>query len=362
MVALYRCGRQADALRAYQRLRAVLGDELGLEPGEETRALEAAVLAQDPSLSIDRTRPPARSSEQKLPSGNLSFLWSAAAGPEGPSQRPGEASPGVLSEHRDIVADAARGHGGVLVSADGDRCLIVFTDGVSALVASVEAQRRLAACSSSAPEPMQARMGVHTGIARPSLAGDYLTVAVSQAGRLADAAHGGQVIVSAETAAMVCEALPAELSLLDRGVFLFDGFAEPQRVFQLVHPALGTSFPPLRASPALSHSLPDQRTSFVGREGSLATLDRLLGVSRLVSVVGPGGSGKTRLAVEVERGIDAFRRRRPPERPVTAHGSGARPGYGRRLLPGARGRRSRPRRFRRRLSRRAEGAPHSRQL
>jgi predicted ATPase len=142
-------------------------------------------------------------------------------------------------------------------------------------------------------------MGLHTGIARPNEEGDYHAVAVHQAARICAAAHGGQVLMSADTARMVRHFLPPEAGLVDRGAFMLNGFDEPERIYQLTHPALRSVFPPLRASPAQSHNLPDLRLSFVGRKVDSDAIEQMLEDDRLVTLVGPGGAGKTRLAVEL---------------------------------------------------------------
>jgi predicted ATPase len=105
--------------------------------------------------------------------------------------------------------------------------------------------------------------------------------------------------MSADTARMVRHFLPVEAALVDRGAFMLNGFDEPERIYQLTHPALRSVFPPLRASPAQSHNLPDLRLSFVGRKADLGAIEQMLDDARLVTLAGPGGAGKTRLAVEL---------------------------------------------------------------
>ncbi len=122
---------------------------------------------------------------------------------------------------------------------------------------------------------------------------------MQQAARIAAAGHGGQVLVSAPTAGLLHNALPTETALADRGQYLLKDFDEPQALYQLTHPDLDASFPPLRAAPAIPHNLPEVRTSFVGRHEDLATLAELVAASRLVTVAGPGGAGKTRLGLEL---------------------------------------------------------------
>ena len=122
---------------------------------------------------------------------------------------------------------------------------------------------------------------------------------MQQAARIAAAGHGGQVLVSAPTAGLLHNTLPTETALADCGQYLLKDFDEPQALYQLTHPDLEASFPPLRAAPAIPHNLPEVRTSFVGRHEDLATLAELVTASRLVTVAGPGGAGKTRLGLEL---------------------------------------------------------------
>ena len=143
-------------------------------------------------------------------------------------------------------------------------------------------------------------MGLHTGVAVPTPEGDYTAVAVHLAARLAAAGHGGQILMSAQTAALLRHLLPAS-SLVNRGVFWLPGFDEAEQIFQLVDPDLPSSFPPLLAAPAIAHNLPDVRTSFIGRDNDLKLVNELLRTGRLVTLVGPGGAGKTRLAIEAGR-------------------------------------------------------------
>jgi predicted ATPase/DNA-binding SARP family transcriptional activator len=299
MLALYRAGRQAEALRAYQRLRTTLQDQLAIDPREETRTLELAILNQDPSL---QWAPPARSAGEaaslSLPSGNLTFLFTDIEGSTGLTLRLGAAYPETLEQHRKILRSSIFSRGGIEVSTAGDGAFIVFGDAGQALAACLEAQKAFKAHKWPPGGEVRVRMGLHTGIARIAKGG-YMGLSVHEAHRICEAGHGGQVLLSAETATIVRHFLPDGCSLTDRGLFMLRGFDGPERIYQMVHREIDASFPPLRASLAQSHNLPDTQTSFVGREHELKALDGLLSEGRLVSIVGPGGVGKTRLAIEV---------------------------------------------------------------
>src|SRR5512132_220361 len=142
-------------------------------------------------------------------------------------------------------------------------------------------------------------MGLHTGEALPQ-GRDYTAVAFHQAERVSGAAHGGQVLLS-EATVRAAGHLREGLALRELGSFRLKGFAEPTRLFQLEAEDLERRFPALRAVPAAAHNVPALLTSFVGREAEIQLLGRLLDQQRLVSVVGPGGVGKTRLVLEFAR-------------------------------------------------------------
>jgi predicted ATPase/DNA-binding SARP family transcriptional activator len=301
MLALYRSGRQADALRAYQRLRKVLDEELGIEPNDEIKALEVAILNHDPDVNLAPARitPAPAPLGQPLPRGNVTFLFTDVEGSTRLLQRLESAYADVLELHRRILRSVIAAFGGMEVNTEGDGLFAVFADAGLAISACLDAQRSLTAQAWPDGVDIRVRMGLHTGIARPNEEGDYHAVAVHQAARISAAAHGGQVLMSADTARMVRHFLPPEAALVDRGAFMLNGFDEPERIYQLTHPTLRSVFPPLRASPAQSHNLPDLRLSFVGRKADSDAIEHMLDDDRLVTLVGPGGAGKTRLAVEL---------------------------------------------------------------
>ena len=233
-----------------------------------------------------------------LPTGTVTFLFTDIEGSTGLLQALGDGYPAVLDRHAAIVRRAVAGGGGFEVSTHGDAFFAVFTSPAGAVRAAVAAQRGLAAHDWSPGPPVRVRMGLHTG--EGLLGGDdYAGIDVHRAARIADAAHGGQVVLSDATRGLVQHGLDAGASLLDLGVHRLRGIDEPERLHQLVVEDLPSDFPPLRTPDTRPSNLPAQLTSFIGREEEIAEVERLLGQTRLLTLTGPGGSGKSRLALRV---------------------------------------------------------------
>ena len=194
--------------------------------------------------------------------------------------------------------------GGVVVKTTGDGLHGVFTTTRAALDAALAAQRSLGAEAWAVPGGLRVRMGLHTGdaVARD---GDYYGPATNRAARVMSSAHGGQVVVSHATEEILRDALPDELALVDLGEHRLPDLARPERIFQVVAPGLAREFPPLRALDAVPGNLPGQLTSFVGRAVEREAIADALLASRLVTVTGVGGVGKSRIAIQVALDIAA---------------------------------------------------------
>src|SRR6266542_2088011 len=234
----------------------------------------------------------------ELPTGTVTFLFTDIEGSTRLLQELGDRYAAVRDEHAEIVRRAIAEGDGVEVSTVGDSFFAVFRSPAGAVRAAVVAQRGLAAHDWSPPLAVRVRMGLHTGEGIPG--GDsYVGIDVNRASRIADAAHGGQVIVSDATRGLVEHALPEGTSLRDLGEHRLKDIIHPERLHQLVVEGLPADFPPPRTVDARPNNLPAQLTSFVGREEDVAEVERLLARPRLLTLTGAGGTGKTRLALQV---------------------------------------------------------------
>jgi predicted ATPase/class 3 adenylate cyclase len=238
-----------------------------------------------------------RVSATALPAGVVTFLFTDVEGSTRLLRTAGERFAEQLEAHNGIIRTAISAHGGHEVRTGGDSFFCAFPDPARALATCLGAQLALRKHPWPAGMEIRVRMGLHTGQAQ--LGGDdYISLAVHQAARVADAAHGGQVLVSEATRLLVAETLPAGATLQLLGGYRLKDFPGPTQLYQLCHPALQAEFPSLRALPAAAHNVPEQTTLFVNRNADIAALRELVVSRRLVSVLGPGGVGKTRLAIE----------------------------------------------------------------
>jgi predicted ATPase len=203
-----------------------------------------------------------------------------------------------LDDHHRLLRAIFEDAGGCEVSTHGDAFFVVFPSARNAVGAAVAVQRALSTHPWAAGAAVRVRIGLHTG--EGTLAGDdYVGIDVHRAARISTAGHGGQILVSEATRALVHDDLPAGSELLDLGPHRLRDLQRSEHVFQVVHPDLPSRFPPLRSLDGLPHNLPVQVTSFVGRELEMRALRHLLSGNRLVTLRGPGGAGKTRLAIQV---------------------------------------------------------------
>jgi predicted ATPase/class 3 adenylate cyclase len=217
----------------------------------------------------------------------------------------------ALADHDRLCRDSVHRCGGHIVKSTGDGIHAVFADAVDALNAVLDLQQALTG-NGVQPDPaskdgtrpgatpleLRVRCGLHCGdFERRD--GDFYGPVLNRAARVMSIAHGGQTLLSQAVAEQVTDRLPPEVELQDLGSVRLRDLTEPERVYQLLHPALRRQFPPLRSLEATPNNLPQQLNSFVGREQELADVRQLLQRTRLLTLLGMGGIGKSRLSVQL---------------------------------------------------------------
>jgi predicted ATPase/class 3 adenylate cyclase len=231
------------------------------------------------------------------PSGTVTFLFSDIEGSTQRWERHAAAMAAALERHDALMREAIEAHRGYVFKVMGDSFCAVFPTVPAAVAAAVRAQRALGATDFSNVEGLRVRMALHTGEA-DERAGDYFGTSVNRVARLLAIGHGGQVLISGSTADLLHDTMPADLGLRDLGAHSLRDLERAERVFQILAPELEDVFPALRSPRHRPNNLPPKLTSFVGREETVAEIKALLHRERLVSVVGPGGVGKTRCALQ----------------------------------------------------------------
>ncbi len=235
-----------------------------------------------------------------LPSGTVTFLFTDIEGSTTRWEHQPEAMRVALARHDAIMRAAIAEHGGHVVKTMGDAFHAVFVRAPDAVAAALDAQRRLQAEPWSEIGPIKVRMAVHTGAAEER-DGDYYGPPLNRAARLMSAGHGGQSLLSQSTYELVRDTPPEGVAFVDLGEHRLKDLIRPERVFQLAGTGVPSDFPPLASLDARPHNLPLQTTPLLGREHEVEAVRSLLhrdGV-RLVTLTGPGGTGKTRLSLQV---------------------------------------------------------------
>jgi predicted ATPase/class 3 adenylate cyclase len=233
-----------------------------------------------------------------LPTGTLTFLFTDIESSTRVLETLGDAYRSVLERHHALLREAIAAGEGTEVSTEGDAFFAVFPSVPKAVAAVAQAQRALAAEPWPDGAAIRVRMGLHTGEA--VLGGDnYVGLDVHRAARVASAGHGGQVILSAATQALAEGVLPPGVSLVDLGQHRLKDLSRPEHLWQIAIDGLPGTFPAPRTLDATPNNLPLQLTSFLGRQREVAEVVALVAEHRLVTLTGPGGTGKTRLALQV---------------------------------------------------------------
>src|SRR5579884_1453224 len=243
-----------------------------------------------------------------LPEGTATFLFTDIEGSTRLWERAPEAMREALARHDALLREAVEAHRGHVFKTIGDAFCAVFAAAPDALVAALAAQRELAGMvvraasevSGTAAEEMglRVRMAVHAGTAQ-ARDGDYFGPTLNRIARLLAVGHGGQVLLSQAACDLLGDALPSQAGLRDLGSHRLKDLQQPEHIYQLLHPDLPADFPPLRSLSPETTNLPVQLTSFIGREKEMEEIKRLLSRTRLLTLTGSGGCGKTRLAAQV---------------------------------------------------------------
>ena len=329
MLALYRNGQHAEALRAYHAFRVQLAEEVGLEPSSSLQELQDSIVLQRSELAWTEAAAPAigesarrgpdqRSrADESMPSGLVTFVFTDIEGSTRLFRRLKDDYASVLERHRKLIRGAVEPLGGVEVNVEGDGMFFAFGDAAAATGACVAAQRRLTAESWPDGAEVRVRMGLHTGEAEPSN-GDYIAMAVHQAARVLNVGHGTQIVMSEATHAALDGGLQSDVTVAPLGAAELRDFDRPVQLFQVGHADLPSAFPPLRlassgrmSGPAvLPGALDADRSLLVGRRAELDWLDvlwqRTIDGDRVVAALaGPRGSGKSRLVAEFARRVHA---------------------------------------------------------
>lgn len=226
------------------------------------------------------------------------FLFSDIEGSTQLWERQPEAMRQALARHDALARSAVEGHRGVIVKMSGDGVHAAFDDPLDAVSATLQLQQSLADPQTTSGVALRVRCGLHAGV-HERRDNDFFGGAVNRAARIMSVAHGGQILISQVVAALVSERLPAGVSLRDLGNVRLKDLTSPERVHQILHPDLRQDFPALRSLEAVPNNLPQQVTSFIGRERELLEVQRHLRDARLLTLLGTGGLGKTRLSLQV---------------------------------------------------------------
>ncbi len=236
-----------------------------------------------------------------LPRGVVTFLLTDLEGSSHLWESHPEEMADVVQRHYDLLHNVVRAHHGALPleQGEGDSVVAAFERGSDAVAAAVTAQRAILAESWPVGIEIRVRMALHSGEARLRDPENYVGEAIIRAARVRELGHGGQVLVSRACAEVVADTLPPGVDFRDLGPYRLKNLGRAEEIFQLCHPDLPDVFGPLRGIDQVANNLPTQLTPFIGREADLAQVHALVEDSRLLTLTGSGGCGKTRLALQV---------------------------------------------------------------
>jgi predicted ATPase/class 3 adenylate cyclase len=232
-----------------------------------------------------------------LPTGTVTFLFTDIEGSTQLWENHPEAMKSALAKHDSLLGDIFRIHNGQIIKTTGDGFHVVFETATDAVQAAIHSQQALQKDTWD-EATIKVRMGLHTGEAELR-DGDYFGQTLNLAARIMSVGHGGQILLSETTYQVAKEHLPGNVSALDLGQHRLKGVAQPRKIIQISTPDIQQDFPALRSISPETNNLPTQLTSFVGRERELAEAKSRLEAARLLTLIGPGGTGKTRLSIQL---------------------------------------------------------------
>ena len=233
-----------------------------------------------------------------LPRGIITFLFTDIEGSTQLLQTIGPRYESVLGDHHRLMRDALAKHDGIEISTEGDAFFVAFTSPADAIMAAAAAQRAFTQFAQQEDLDLRIRMGLHTGEGK--IVGDnYGGIDVHRTARISSSAHGGQVVISETTRALAEPLLGEHIRLKDLGEHRLKDLDRSEHLYQLCIDGLRSEFPPLRSLGSRPNNLPVVLTTFVAREREAAQIRALLESSRLVTLTGPGGTGKSRLSLQI---------------------------------------------------------------
>ena len=237
-----------------------------------------------------------------LPTGTVTFLFTDIEGSTKLWEKYPEAMKSALAKHDVILKNAVESNNGHIIKNTGDGIHAVFSTALDSVKAALYAQREIKTSEflKNSEVAILVRMGIHTGEAELR-DGDYYGGTLNRAARIMSIGHGGQILISETTLQVAREHFPEEVSSLDLGMHFLKGLNRPEHIYQLNGSGLQQEFPPLRSLTHATNNLPAQLTSFIGRERELAEAKSRLEDARLLTLIGPGGTGKTRLSIQLGR-------------------------------------------------------------
>ncbi len=233
-----------------------------------------------------------------LPGGTVTFLFTDIQSSSRLWEQFPDAMKTALELHDRLLRQAIESHRGYIFKTVGDAFCAAFETAPDALAAAVRLQRAILSASWGKTGPLHVREALHTGTAEER-GGDYFGSPLNRVSRLLAVGHGGQILLSLAAEELVRDYLPGDITLIDLGEHQLRDLVRPERIFQVAAPDLPSDFPPPRSLEAFPNNLPVQITSFIGRERDIVEVTELIGRVRLLTLTGPGGCGKTRLALQV---------------------------------------------------------------